>query len=175
MTRPAAFKATYSDWKLIKTRSVVQIVFEVPLNEADAAYHVVGGMPDVGAERWFGIAAIKLGGGTGSQLTPPVEAAGPCGEAADRPHKPRKPVAAEKRLAQQAGILCADPVFWAFLREAVTERVPHFDARDEESATRAVREFCCVESRALITPDSEAGAYWNELYSRFTAWKLVAA
>ena len=37
----AAFRASYSDWKLIKTRSVVQIVFEVPLEAADEAYQVL--------------------------------------------------------------------------------------------------------------------------------------
>jgi hypothetical protein len=56
---PTAIKATYSDWKLVKTRGVVQIVFEVPLAEADSAYELLGGMPITANERWFGIAAIK--------------------------------------------------------------------------------------------------------------------
>lgn len=164
----AAFKATYSDWKLIKTRSVVQIVFEVPLNEADAAYHVVGGMPDVGAERWFGIAAIKLGGETGSQPTPPVEAAGPCGETADRPHKSRKPVAAEKRLAQQAGMLSSDAAFNRYLAEC-----HKWYPADGDAAT-FIRSACNVNSRAEIVPGTPAGDIWIDLESRFTAWKLAA-
>lgn len=53
-----AFRATYSDWKLVKTRAVVQVVMEVPLSDADAAYEVLGGMPVHGNERWFGIAAL---------------------------------------------------------------------------------------------------------------------
>src|SRR6185312_3523839 len=57
----SAFKATYSDWKLVRTRQVIQIVFEVPLADADNAYEILGGMPNSSKERWFGIAAIREG------------------------------------------------------------------------------------------------------------------
>jgi hypothetical protein len=82
-----AFKATYSDWKLIKTRGVVQVVMEVPLSEADAAYQILGGMPDFSSERWFGIAPLK---------NPPAEK-----ESSKAPAEPQsatdKPPAAAKR------------------------------------------------------------------------------
>jgi hypothetical protein len=58
MNSPAAFRAGYADWKLVKTRAVVQIVFEVPLEDSDAAYEILGGMPNHANERWFGIAAL---------------------------------------------------------------------------------------------------------------------
>lgn len=56
---PAAFGAEYVDWKLIRTRGAVQIVFEVPINEAGHAYEALGGMPAQGNSRWFGIAPLK--------------------------------------------------------------------------------------------------------------------
>src|SRR4051794_16545955 len=59
MTKPAAFRATYSDLKLIKTRQCVQIVFELPLADFDAAYELLGGMPNPSNERWFAIAALQ--------------------------------------------------------------------------------------------------------------------
>lgn len=59
MDKPAAFTASYSDWKLIKTRGVVQIVLEVPLKAADHAYNVLGGMPDFGNERWVAVAQLQ--------------------------------------------------------------------------------------------------------------------
>ena len=59
MENPAAFSATYSDWKVIKTRQVVQIVLEVPLKAADHAYNVLGGMPNFESEKWFGVARLK--------------------------------------------------------------------------------------------------------------------
>lgn len=55
----AAFSATYSDLKLIKTRSVVQFVFEVPLEAAGHAMNVLGGMPSPMAETWFAIARLE--------------------------------------------------------------------------------------------------------------------
>ena len=61
MTDKAAFSATYSDWKVVKTRRVVQIVFEVPLEAAGHAYNVLGGMPRFEKEEWFAIARLKHG------------------------------------------------------------------------------------------------------------------
>ena len=52
MTSAAAFQATFSDWKLIKTRKVVQVVLEIPLEGADVAYQALGGMPDPAKEIW---------------------------------------------------------------------------------------------------------------------------
>lgn len=57
--KPAAFSASYSDWKVIKTRRVVQLVFEVPLEAADHAYNVLDGMPSFGSEQWFAIARMQ--------------------------------------------------------------------------------------------------------------------
>lgn len=85
----AVFSATYSDWKLIRTRKVVQIVLEVPLEAADHAYQVVGGMPKAGEETWFAVARLK---------EQPIKA-------------PPQPV---HRLVQRAGILCNDQEFINF-------------------------------------------------------------
>lgn len=38
-----AFKGTFSDLKLIKTRSVAQVVIEIPIEEADKALSPPGG------------------------------------------------------------------------------------------------------------------------------------
>lgn len=165
----AAFKGTYADFKLIKTRGVVSISFEIPLQDVDLAYQVLGGMPDTAKERWFGIAALKLDGNK------PVEAADPNQAAAaphDRPHPARKPVAADKKLAQQAGILCADPVFRAYLNEEGPIGIGPII--DEEAAALAVRELCGVLSRAELVPGSSAAARWEDLHGKFLAWKLVA-
>lgn len=59
MEKSAAFSATYSDLKLIKTRQVVQFIFEVPLEAAGHAYNVLGGMPSPMEEKWFAIARLE--------------------------------------------------------------------------------------------------------------------
>ena len=57
--KPAAFTATYSDWRVVKGRKVVQIVLEVPLEAAGHAYNVLGGMPTFGSENWFAVARMN--------------------------------------------------------------------------------------------------------------------
>ena len=59
MTDQPAFSATYSNWRVIQGRKVIQIVFEVPLEAERHAYNVLGGMPNNGKENWFAIARLK--------------------------------------------------------------------------------------------------------------------
>lgn len=136
----AVFKATYSDWKLIKTRKVVQIVFEVPIEASDAAYQVVGGMADSGQEKWFAIARLDE--------SPPKT------EKAPRSFHDMSP-------AQQAGMLCADPVFVKFLDETV----------GPNDAAHTVRMICGVTSRGDIKPGTEAARRWSGIVSDYRAWQ----
>lgn len=59
MDKPAAFSATYSDLKVVKTRKVAQFIFEVPLEAAGHALNVLGGMPLPMEERWVAIARLE--------------------------------------------------------------------------------------------------------------------
>lgn len=56
---PSAFGACYSDWKIIRTRGVIQIVFEVPIDQEGAAYAALGGMPRQERSDWFAIARMN--------------------------------------------------------------------------------------------------------------------
>lgn len=56
---PAAFSASYSDWRVVKGRKVIQIIFEIPIEAAGHAYNVLNGMPTFGAETWFAIARMQ--------------------------------------------------------------------------------------------------------------------
>jgi hypothetical protein len=53
-----AFRATYSDWKVVKGRKVIQVVLELPLEAADQAYQVLGGMPMAANEIWCAVARL---------------------------------------------------------------------------------------------------------------------
>lgn len=59
MENSAAFGAEYVDLKVIKTRRVVQFIFEVPLEAADHALKCTGGMPDNEKSVWFAIAKMQ--------------------------------------------------------------------------------------------------------------------
>lgn len=59
MGAPSVFGAAYSDWKIIRTRGVIQIVFEVPIEQEGAAYAALGGMPKQDRSDWFAIARMN--------------------------------------------------------------------------------------------------------------------
>jgi hypothetical protein len=151
MNSPAAFRATYSDWKLVKTRGVVQVIFEVPLADSDNAYEILGGMPNHANERWFGIAALR-------------EAS-----IADAPEEKQPKNWRELQPSAQAGIRCAEPIFWAFLREELGMR----DEGNADNAASFVRAHCKVNSRAHFNSNPAAKAVWQSLDNQFQAWKAM--
>lgn len=55
----AAFRATFSDFRIVKGRKVCQVVLEVALEQADAALEVLGGVPRPDAERWVAVARLE--------------------------------------------------------------------------------------------------------------------
>ncbi len=156
MTDRTAFRAVYSDWKLIKTRQVVQIIFEVPLHDADAAYELLGGMPAPAAERWFGIAAL-----------------------APKPAQPqtvedKRPSGAKPRdwrdmpYPQQAGIRINEAAFAAYLREE------HPDEWHETGETDACLKFICkIESKKELATNHKAAVLWHQIDSAYQAWRVV--
>jgi hypothetical protein len=151
-----AFKATYSDWKLVKTRQVVQIVFEVPLAEADSAYELLGGMPAPASERWFGIAALA----TEHARPQPVPDKPPAGAKQKKDWRDVPP-------SQQAGIRCDEAVFAAFLKESYPD-----EWHESQEAAECVRLICAVESRSMLN-DGPHRVIWTQLNSQFEAWKAL--
>lgn len=151
-----AFRATYSDWKLIKTRGVVQVVMEVPLADADAAYDVLGGMPVHGKERWFGIAAIK------SPETKP-----------DSSKAVKTPIGwRDMQPAAQAALRCDQPAFRTFLMEEHSFR-PRAGADQEEQAAAFLRGFFGITSRSELGTKHELRVLWKQLDDQFQAWKAL--
>lgn len=162
MTDRAAFSATYSDWRLIKGRKVVQIVFELPLEQANEAYTTLGGMPNPAAEVWCGIARLRTG-----DAPDEGEGAGPSTLAVDQLSTPS--VRGRPSLAQHVGMMCNDPLFQKYLNEyAMSGGAPCIDKDD---AARIVRTICGVSSRSSILPATAAGRLWSELESAFICWR----
>jgi hypothetical protein len=179
MTAAAAFTCCYSDWKLIRTRKIVQLVFEVPVEHADAAYQVLGGMPDNGAEIWCAIARLAAG------TTEPPPAAAPERDEQERARAhPATEMPAPKHALDrehhgkrwdeltpcaQAGILSNDAAFIKFLRENhIRDGIKASDAAD------FIRQYCKVTSRVNILPATKAGEVWHNLVKEFRTWKLAA-
>jgi hypothetical protein len=173
MTAPAAiFRATYSDFRLVKGRKVVQLVFEVPLEESNKSYEVLGGMPNPAAEVWCAIA--RLNPETAKEVMPDNPAGPPDppndtspASGPDKVQARARTVDPEKRLAQRAALLCQDKQFQQFL----TMTWPAKIIVTEEEAAAYVRIICVVDSRSEIKPGTEAGRRFDNLYYRFTLWR----
>jgi hypothetical protein len=162
----ATFCGTYSDWKLIRTRSVVQIIFEVPLEASGDAYRVLGGMPQPSKEVWCAIARLN----NGKEATTPVEPLAPkpapsADNAAARAPSERK--WHEITPAQQAGIRCNEPAFVRFLQER--HRGSIVSTNDAEEFVRA---WCEVESRRDIR-SGQPLARWQTLEGDYRAWQIA--
>ena len=153
MSAPAAFKATFSDFRLIKGRKVAQLIFELPIEGCDAALEAMGGVPQPHEERWAAIARIDL----------------KAVSAAPEPLKERRSWS-DLSYAQQAGIRCNEPDFWKFIGE-VCDVGTFEDIKSPEGAASFVRIHCNVESRAHIKPNTPPGIRWRDLDVKYEAWQ----
>jgi len=67
---------------------------------------------------------------------------------------------------KQAGIMCGDAMFWAFLRETRGVQVGAV-----EEAAAIVRQHCIVTSRKDIRNNHPSGRLWRELVAEYRAWQ----
>jgi hypothetical protein len=163
-----AFRAAFSDMKLVKTRQVAQLIFEIPIEEFDAAYEVLGGMPVPSKERWFGIAALK---------SPAEEArARPDQEI---PHHTRPDRAAREKMdwrdmqpAAQCALRCNDATFRAFLTEEHSFR-PRTGEDAAEQAAAFIRNWFGIKSRSELSTDHKKRVLWKQFDDSFSAWKAL--
>ena len=70
--------------------------------------------------------------------------------------------------SKQAGIRCAEPIFWAFVKEEFKVACGSADM-----AASFVRAHCKVNSRAHFNANPAAKAVWQSLDSKFQAWKAA--
>lgn len=73
-------------------------------------------------------------------------------------------------LSSQAGMLCADPIFWAFVREEWDR-----PCESEGGAAHAMYHRYGILSRSEIQSQTLCGNYFIRDRDQFITWKLVAA
>lgn len=165
MSKPSAFRATFSDLKNIKTRQCVQLIFEIPLADFDNAYEVLGGMPNPAADRWFAIAALSS-----QQGSKPVSER-PQTVVSDKPQSGGKQNWRDMQPSQQAGIRCDQPTFGNFLMD---ERGADLREAGGDVAD-CVRLICRVSSRSDLNTNQKARVIWHQLNDQYEAWMRVGA
>lgn len=137
----AAIQGSYSDFKLVKSRSQAQIVIEIPIEHAEK-FIAAFGMPIPGMEKPVALALLSA-----TVKPAPSQQAGP--------EKGRRRFD-EMSCAEQAGIVCADKRFQQWI-----------GLPSENAAAEQVRIWCGVNSRAEIDGNKQATSYWASLLARY--------
>jgi hypothetical protein len=163
VTKPSAFRATFADLKVIKTRQCVQIILEVPTEQFDAAYEVLGGLPNPAAERWFAVAALAQDSKPASERPQAV--------VLDEPQSGGKRDWRDMPPSQQAALRCNNAAFNVFLKEKWPDDWNEAGADPAE----CVRLICSVPSRSALDTEHRARVVWKQLDTQYEAWMRVGA
>lgn len=149
-----AFRACYADLKIIKSRSVAQVILEIPLEQADAALLVLGGVPRPDSEVWVGVA----------RLAKDAPVASP--EAVEQP-KERKRFE-EMRPSAQAALLCDDQRFQAWIGSRAPRRwAGLIDAMAPYK--EAARVLLCEEVGITSRKQLDVDGPFNEMFHALVA------
>jgi hypothetical protein len=174
----AAIKAAFADWRPVKSRGVLQLIMEVPVEQTEHILKTLGA-PIPGQETWVGVAllspeaskvepASKPGESpsraAGAPSAPPQHGAG----AASGDTKPKR----EMSLPQRVGMLCNDSSFqeWAIdfaARRGMSFGNPPAGPLRRDAVASIVRAACGVQSRSEILPGTEAAKKWSMLFDGF--------
>ena len=139
MSAERVITGTYSDFKIIKTRQVAQVVIEVPLERSKDVIDKFG-LPMPNEELWLAVAAIKSERATDN--------------------------ARASKAIQQAGIVCKDATFGVFLKNQ--KKLSDVNPADHSTIENAVRAITGVQSRAEWRTNEQALIAWERLYQEFT-------
>lgn len=136
-------KGTYSDYKLIKSRNVVQIGIEIPIEQAEEFVSMFG-MPKPDTEKWVAIAGLNE-------------------EIINKNDTIVKAI-------QQAGMICKDQKFGDFLIKE--KKMIGIIPDDDESIAKALRALLGIKSRTDFHTDQNAVIAFNRLKSEYESYTI---
>ncbi len=160
MSEPRVVQADFANWRPVAGRKVLQLVFEVPIEQTELVMTMLG-VPMPGESKWCAIALLEKGApkerkGIVPQETPFLE----------KVTKDRRPFASLP-LSQQAALRCNDMgQFYDFLME----RNPQLSDFVSWDAAQEVRDICGVSSRSELDTNDLAAAKWRKLEADFQAY-----
>jgi hypothetical protein len=151
-----SLNASFADFKIVKTRGVAQLVFEVDLAQADAALALLGGVPRPEQERWVSIAPVADGARvvvTPGPEQPPVLA------------KAGRPAPSDgERIRTRAVLLCKDEQFQRWVWERM-----NYGTKSEEDARGCILDYCRIGSRSLLATVPVAQQRFLDLEAQYRA------
>lgn len=136
MTETLGISATYSGFKLVTSRSVVQIILEAPIERAQSITDILG-FPNPGEEKWVAVALLDM-----KKVEAPEE----------KPKRSQSPV-------QQAGMLCNQEGFQEWIKETVFPHLCYDEFQpptNEETAKHAIYKYFNITSRTQLDPEEWA-------------------
>ena len=136
-------QGTYSDFKIVKTRSVAQVIIEVPLDQANQFVQMFG-LPQPHEELWVAVAAI------------------------DRVSVEKN--ASATKAVQMAGILCNEFEFGEWLRN---ERgMAEIQPNESKSIADGLRAILGIRSRTEFHDNPDHVVAFNRLKGEYEEYKL---
>lgn len=158
MADAAIIEADYTEWRMVKTRSSLQLIFEVPLEMQQHVMQALGvPLPNVSTP----VAICRLVPAAERETRQIVQGTQEPFEA--DPPRPPKP------LSQLAAMTCNEGGFHRFLAEK-----GDYQVKDAADAATYVRLICGVKSRAEFDTNVHAAAKWRDLKAEYEAWKMDA-
>jgi len=152
-------QATYADLKTVKTRSVCQVVLEMPIEALTDVVRLLGA-PVPGNEVWVAVARLNLAA-KAEEAPAHIEHAN---DDADDEHKPPRP------LSQVAGMLCNTPTFQQFILEQ-SEGWDHRPTSIE--AADWLRANCGINSRTELNTHPVAAERFRKIRAEYNAWAVL--
>lgn len=150
---------SYSNMIVVKTRSVVQVVIEVPIERGGEITSLLG-FPNPAAEVPVVIARMAPEKLSEQSNVVHIENHRPVDDE-NEPHKPPRP------LSQIAAILCNNVVFQTFIQEQ-SDGWDHRPTSDE--ATEWLRSNCGIKSRTELNGNEVAAQRFKKIRGQYEAW-----
>lgn len=150
--QPAVIEAEFANWKTVPTRSVLQLIMEVPI-EAQAAVLTALGAPIPGQSQRCAIALLRA----------------PAETPAEEPPAKEKQKWNEMPPCQQAVLAAMGTRFQDFAAEMGD--IPS----SEGDASHFIRDNCGIKSRSELNTNDEAADLWRTMYKDYRQWAGLEA
>lgn len=159
MADEAIIRGEYVEWKMVKTRKALQLVFEVPLEHQALVQAALGTpMPDQSNP----VAICRLIEDVRESKVVQLEDHRPVEDDEEPKSRP---------LSQVAAILCNSGAFQCFIQEE-SYGWDHRPTSDE--AADWLRSVCGIASRTELNTNDDAAARFRKIRGQYEAWRLVA-
>jgi len=141
MNEPRVIRATFSDWRPVKSRKVLQLILEVPLERTNSVLEMLGApLPD--SETWVAVALLDKNVALAEKAEPTE------GE----------------RIRTRAVLLCREPQFQKWILSNDDKCVW---GDPEQSAKVRLCEWCNIASRAELATNKEAQHKFLEMETQY--------